>query len=144
MFIKLDFFSKILWLIWFGIALDFFLVMRAKKKFNMFRLTLSLVGTWPAKILKFRLGSWEAGKFPVGATNFAQHWLEPKPWQIKCLWVRMNQWLGTLTNKFMNLLCSLLMMIGHDCYNDLIYFFNLYMTMYLWKKYSRCLLYLKC
>ena len=40
----------------------------------MFRLTLSLVGTWPAKILKFRLGSWEAGKFPVGATNFAQHW----------------------------------------------------------------------
>ena len=28
-----------------------------KKNFNMFRLTLSLVGKWPVNILKFRLGS---------------------------------------------------------------------------------------
>ena len=42
-------------LIWYCIR--FFFGYAAKKNFNMFRLTLSLVGTWPAKILKFRLGS---------------------------------------------------------------------------------------
>ena len=45
-----------------------------KKNFNMFRLTLSLRGKWPVKIFNFRLGSQAAGKFPVGAKNFAQHW----------------------------------------------------------------------
>ena len=40
----------------------------------MLQLTLSRVGTWSAEILKFRLGSWEAGKFPVWAIDFAQHW----------------------------------------------------------------------
>ena len=42
--------------------------------FDMFRLTLSLVGKWPVKIFNFRLGSQAAGKFPVGDKNFAQHW----------------------------------------------------------------------
>ena len=55
------------------VVLSFFVWYATKKNFNVFRLTLSLVVTWPAKILKFRLGSWEAGKFPVGARNFAQH-----------------------------------------------------------------------
>ena len=44
-----------------------------KKHFNMFRLTLSLVGKWPVKNFNFRLGSQAAGKFPVGVKNFAQH-----------------------------------------------------------------------
>ena len=67
MFLKLEFFfgkyislvfgfqNFVIDLIWYCVRFVFGYA--AKKKINMFRLTLSLVGTWPAKILKFRLRS---------------------------------------------------------------------------------------
>ena len=62
--------SKTIHLIWYAL----------KKNSNMFRLTLSRVGKRPVKIFKFRLGSYAAGKFPVGPRDFAQHWSSRCDW----------------------------------------------------------------